>query len=121
VHHFFWLLTVSLITVHELDAIYQKEWRFFQHILGLAARVSDEAFYRVFTGLHVPLLVAILWWGGMSRGFQIGFDVFAVVHLGLHIGLRNHPLVTFNNSFSFALIGAAALSGAVHLGLLLAL
>jgi hypothetical protein len=114
-----WLSTVGLLVVHELDAIHQKEWRFFQALLGLEGRVSDETFYRIFTGLHLPLLVVILWWGGMSRGFQIGFDLFAVVHLGLHIGLRNHPLVTFNNPFSFTVIGGAALCGAVHAALLL--
>ncbi|MEO0564916.1 MAG: DUF6713 family protein [Chloroflexota bacterium] len=111
-------LNIALIFAHELDAIYRHEWRFFQALLGLSERMSDEAFYRVFTALHIPLLVVILW-AAPSRAFQIGFDIFLMIHLGLHIGLRRHPLIDFNNPFSFALIGAAALGGALHLLLLL--
>ncbi len=108
------MVNIALIVAHELDAIHQAEWRFFQAILSLSERVSDEAFYRIFTALHIPLLVLILW-ATPSRGFQIGFDLFLVVHLGLHIGLRRHPLVQFRNSFSWSLIIGAAVSGAVHL------
>jgi hypothetical protein len=111
-------LNIALIFAHELDAIQQKEWRFFQNLFGLAERVSDETFYRWFTGLHVPLLVVILW-AAPSRGFQIGFDLFLIVHLGLHIGLRRHPLILFDNGFSWALIVGAAIGGTLHLVLLL--
>ena len=108
------ILNVTFITIHELDAIYQHEWRVFFGFTTL----SDEAAYRLFTALHVPLLMFILW-NLQIRPFQIGLDIFLIIHAGLHWFLRNHPLVTFNNWFSRIWIFGGALLGAIHLLLLL--
>jgi hypothetical protein len=98
---------------HELDAIQQEEWRFF----FAALPVSDQTAYRLFTALHVPLLVFILWQMPSVR-FQIGFDLFTIIHAGLHWGLRHHPQIRFNNWFSRLWIFGAAVLGAIHLLLL---
>ena len=108
------ILNVTFITMHELDAIYQHEWRFFFAPTSL----SDEAAFRLFTALHVPLLVLILW-NLQSVPFQMGFDIFLIIHAGLHWLLRNHPLITFNNWFSRIWIFGAAFLGTIHLILLL--
>lgn len=109
-----YLVTVAfLIAGHELDAIQQQEWRFFFP----SPLFSDQTAYRLFTALHVPLVVLILW-QLHSIPFQIGFDLFTIIHAGLHWGLRNHPKIQFNNWFSHLWIFGAALLGALHLVLL---
>jgi hypothetical protein len=104
---------VSWLLIHELDAIQQHEWRFFFSWMP----ISDKAAYWLFTAAHAPLLILILW-NLQSRGFQIGLDIFMIIHLGLHIGLRNHPLVTFNNTFSRVWIYGGAALAVLHLILL---
>lgn len=107
------LVNIALLNAHELDAIQQHEWRFFPFLRPF----SDATAYRIFVAAHVPLLVLILA-NLESRPFQIGLDVFLIVHAGLHYALRNHPLITFNNPFSRLWIYGAALVSALHLLLL---
>lgn len=104
------LSAVAFLFAHELDAMQQREWRFFFARIP----VSDDAAYRLFTGLHVPLFVLILW-GLPQPGFRLGFDLFLIVHAGLHWLLRRHPLIAFNSGFSRLWIFGAALLGAAHL------
>jgi hypothetical protein len=103
-------LTVAFVTVHELDAVRNHEWRFF----FAPFRVSDEPVYRVFTALHVPLFAFVLTLYSLPA-FQTGFDVFAVAHGGLHLALRNHPLVEFSGWFSRLWIYGASVLGGLHL------
>lgn len=105
---------VFLLIGHELDAIRQAEWRFFFSWTPL----SDEAAYRLFVALHIPLVVLILW-NMHSFWFQVFFDLFLIVHAGLHFGLRNHKHVNFDNWFSWLWIYGGALLGMLHLSLLL--
>ena len=108
------MLNITFFTIHELDAIYQHEWRVFFGFTG----VSDEAAYQLSTALHVPLFMFVLW-NLQSYPFQIGLDIFLILHAAIHWVLRNHPLVTFNNWFSRIWIFGGALLGTVHLFLLL--
>ena len=102
-----------LVIAHELDAIQHHEWRFFFALTPL----SDQAAYRLFTALHVPLFVIIIW-NLQSFRFQVGFDIFLIIHAGLHWMLRNHPKIKFNNWFSRLWIFGGAFLGALHLTLL---
>ncbi|MFC5366921.1 DUF6713 family protein [Salinirubrum litoreum] len=106
------LAVVACLLVHELDAIRRREWRFFVASLP----VRDETAYRVFTALHAPLLVVVLWSVDAPIA-QIGIDSFAVVHGLAHLALRDHPLLDFGSWFSRSWIGGAALLGALHLTL----
>jgi hypothetical protein len=54
-----------------------------------------------------------------STAAQIAVDTFAILHAGVHFGLRNHPLVAFGGSFSRLWIYGGALLGALHLVLVL--
>ncbi len=108
------LATVTWLLVHELDAIRNREWRFF---FGRTA-VSDEAAYRAFTAFHVPA-VALVLLSLDSTAFQVGFDAFAVVHGLLHLALRNHPRLAFDGWFSGAWIYGGSLLGGLHLLVLL--
>ena len=102
-----------LVMGHELDAIENHEWRFFFAITPF----SDQTAYRLFTIIHVPLFVFIIW-NLQSFWFQVRFNIFLIIHAGLHWVLRNHPKINFNNWFSRLWIFGGALLGATHLALL---
>ncbi|MEL6268336.1 MAG: DUF6713 family protein [Chloroflexota bacterium] len=105
-----YLCGVACLFNHELDAIQQEEWRFFPGWSPL----SDEAAYRLFTALHLPLFVLILWYMP-SVGFRVGMDVFLIAHAGVHWLLRNHPATRFNSGFSRLWIFGGAVFSGVHL------
>ena len=106
----FLLGVAFLVMGHELDAIYQKEWRFFFALTGL----NDETAFRIFTAFHVPLFVWILL-NLNNPIFQIGFDFFLIGHAAVHWLLRRHPKITFNNRFSQFWIWGGAVLGVFHL------
>jgi hypothetical protein len=104
------LAGLAFLLAHELDAIDRGEWRFFFGFTPL----SDVAAYRLFTALHVPLLVWML--ANLNApAFRVGFDLFLIVHAALHWLLRDHHHLQFNNSFSRLWIYGGALIGALHL------
>ena len=108
------IVNVSFLLMgHELDAIQHHEWRFFFVLVPL----SDQSAYRVFTLLHIPLFVFIIW-NLRAPWFQVGFDVFLMIHAGAHWILRNHPKIKFNNWFSRLWIFGGAFLGGFHLVLL---
>jgi hypothetical protein len=108
------LVNIAWIFAHELDAIQQHEWRFFPFLRPF----SDVTAYRIFVALHIPLLAWIIW-ASPYRDFQIGFDLFLIVHAGLHWALRNHPLIEFRNAFSRLLIFGVVPLAVLHLALIL--
>lgn len=110
----FFFLGLSLILTHELDAVRQREWRIFP----LLARLNDEAGFAVFTALHVPLFLAILWGvfaGGLNRPVADALSAFFVIHVGLHLLALRHRENRFTSVLSWALIGGAGLCGALDL------
>jgi hypothetical protein len=110
----FFYAGLSLILTHELDAVRRREWRIFP---GLA-RLDDETGYALFTALHVPLFLALLWAlfdGGLERGLADGLSAFFVVHVGLHLLALRHPRNEFTGLLSWAAIGGAGLCGVLHL------
>lgn len=100
------IINVAWIMTHELDAVQQHEWR----VLPLTSWMSEEWGYRVFIMLHIPLFV-LLMVGIESRDFQFGFDIFLLIHVGLHWLFRHHPAYTFDNALSqFLIVGVAPLA-----------
>ena len=118
--HFFFLLGFCLLLVHEMDAIREHEWRLFPILQDL----PDELGYRVFTAIHVPLYVILLYVltssgaTGLNQGLITALNWFMLIHVGLHIGLRRLPNYTFRSWFSWALIIGAGAMGALDLLLL---
>lgn len=107
----FWL-GVALICTHELDAIQHHEWRLFAFLRPF----GDEIAYRIFTLAHVPLFLWFFWMAPHpARWFEIGIDLFLIIHVGLHFFFRRHPLYEFKGWLSHGLIAGAGLAGLVHL------
>lgn len=106
---------LCFLLVHEMDAVRLKEWR----LMPILSRLGDESGYLAFTALHIPLYALFFWglFGGglINRGLVIALDVFFVVHLALHVALRNRPGNEFRSAFSWALFVGAGICGAVDL------
>ena len=104
------LVNMAWIMTHELDAIQHHEWR----ILPLTSWMSEVWGYRVFVLAHIPLFA---WMMSMipSREYQIGLDIFLIIHAGLHWLFRNHPRYTFDNRLSQVLIWGGIPLGVLHL------
>ena len=115
----FFLVGFSFLLAHEMDAVRLKEWR----LLPILSGLGDDAGYRAFTSLHIPLYALLLWGlfgGGMVQyGLVVALDAFFVVHLALHVLLRDRPDNQFSSPFSWGLFVGAGLCGAIDLLLLL--
>ena len=117
--HVFFLLGFCCLLAHEMDAVRLKEWRM---LLGLSG-MDEEVGYRTFVLLHVPLYSLLLW--GILGGGEAGsvlivvLDVFFVVHLALHVFLRNLPENRFGSVFLWTLILGAGAFGGLDLMLIL--
>ncbi len=109
------LLGLSTLIAHELDAVIQSEWR----LLYILRRLPESLASSAFVALHVPLMAGILWLTthasesvhGKSR---IALAMFLVVHTGLHQRLSNYPAYTFTSPLSLALIYGAGLLGLAY-------
>ena len=94
------LVGFCFLLAHEMNAIRCREWR----ILPVLNRMGEEAGYLAFTALHVPPYALLLWGllgdGEANRGLIVGLNIFFVVHMFLHIFLRNLPENLFGSAFS---------------------
>ena len=113
-------IAVSLLLLHELDAIDKKEWR----LLFVLRRLPDEGALRWFIVLHLPLFVGLLALvaaaeSSATRWIEAGVDGFLIIHAGLHERLGSRGEHAFANPFSKSLIWSAAVLGALHLVFLL--
>ena len=109
----FFLLGLSLLFVHELDAVRCHEWRIFP---GLSA-LSDEWGLRLFVLLHIPLLYGLLEAVAAGPGPKLVavLDLFYILHLGLHLLFLRHPRNEFRDRLSWTLIVGAAICGGIDL------
>jgi hypothetical protein len=109
----FFLLGLTLLLVHELDAMRCHEWRIFP---GLSA-LPDRWGLRLFILFHVPLLYVLL--AAVAAGPEarviVVLDLFFILHLGLHLFFLRHPRNEFRDSLSWTLIVGAAVSGGIDL------
>ena len=110
------LLGVSLLFTHELDAMTHMEWR----VLPLTSWLGPEVGRLVFVALHVPAFALVLGWltshvpGRVSRA-QFWVAVFLMVHAGLHLAFSGHAEYTFDGVLSNTLIFGAGVCGGTYL------
>lgn len=108
------LTCLSLIFIHEMDAIRCKEWRI---IPGLSM-LDDKTGHIVFLFAHIPLLYWLFWQLTNSSDietFRIGFDIFLIVHLGLHLLSLKHKNNEFKDWISWTIIAGAGICGLLDL------
>ncbi|MBT7070925.1 MAG: hypothetical protein HN975_08550 [Anaerolineae bacterium] len=113
---FLFFINLSLLVIHEFDAIRRKEWRLFVFLKDL----EDELAYQIFTLLHLPFLLLIFWFLTQATApsqfsFQVIVDIFLIIHLGLHLLFRDHEHNRFSGKFSKGIIQSMAFFGLAHL------
>lgn len=114
IEHIFFYLGLSFLIIHEMDAIRCKEWR----ILPVISSLEEKTGEIVFLFAHIPLFVWVFWslsTNTESELFMKGFDVFMIVHIGLHILFLKHKNNEFKDWISWFFIIGAGIFGAVHL------
>lgn len=109
------VLGVSALMAHEMDAVDKREWR----LLFVLRRMSDEQAHRWFVSLHVPLFVGVLVLVAASESpiitaLEFAVDAFLVIHLGLHERVHAKGEVAFRSRFSRSFIWAGAALGVLH-------
>lgn len=103
-------LGLTLLLVHEMDAVHHREWRL---LYGLRS-LSDTAAYPTFLWLHVPLYVLVLWLSHLERvGIQTAtrtlVSAFLVIHAGIHSYVAGTPGYSFDTLSNLFLYGAAVM------------
>lgn len=112
--HFFFLLGITFLSMHEMDAIRCREWRIFP---GLSM-LSDKLGHIIFVFAHIPLFFFIFWQLTHSQDIEAfikGFNIFMIVHLGLHILFLKHKNNEFKDWMSWTIIIGAGLCGLIDL------
>ena len=108
----FFLLGVTFILLHEMDAIRCKEWRIFP---GLSL-LDDEKGFVTFTFAHIPLVYWIFFEMKVrNENFIYYFDIFLIVHFFLHLLFLKHKKNEFKDWISWTIITGAALCGLLDL------
>lgn len=112
--HLFFYIGLSLMVMHEMDAMRCKEWRIFP---GLSL-LSDSLGQKVFLWAHLPLFTLLF--RQLSNPIHaealiFGFNHFMIIHLGLHLLFLKHPNNMFKDLLSWSIIAGAGLCGLLDL------
>jgi hypothetical protein len=107
-------LGLSLIILHEMDAMRLKEWR----IIPVLSICSDNLGQLIFSLAHIPLFIWFFW--AMSHNCNLNrlifwFDIFLIIHVFLHLFFIKHKENGFKGFASWAIIIGAGLSGTFDL------
>lgn len=110
------IFTVSLLLVHEMDAIRTKEWKMFI----ILKDISDENAYKIFTIIHLPLyfLILILMIQGrdsINAILAYILDFFLIGHTVIHFCFRKKPNNGFISMFSKIIIYSLGFLAIAHL------
>jgi len=97
---------ISLFILHEMDAIYRKEWM----MLYPVNRLDETSAHILFTGMHFFLFMIIFIM--LDQYFYYLFwimNTFGILHLAVHIIFIKHRHNKMNNVFSMGIIILMAL------------
>ena len=113
------IFMLSLLLIHEMDAIRSKEWKMF---IGLKD-LKDDTAYKIFTIAHLPLYFVgffILAQAGSLANTVLYFimDGFLACHTVIHFCFRKHPANGFSSMFSQCIINLMGLLAIIHLCLM---
>lgn len=105
-------INLSLLFVHEMEAIRFQEWKMFIVLKGM----EDKRAYLIFLLLHIPLYTLIIWLL-LSPFFKLGFyitDIFLMAHLILHLCFLQHKCNKLNNVLSMSIITLMGMLSTLH-------
>ncbi len=111
--HEFFYIGLSLMLVHEMDAIRCKEW----HIFPGLSLLNDRLGYFVFMLAHVPLLFFLFYELNKvdNERFITWLSIFFIIHLGLHILFLKHRKNRFIDWISWTIISTIAICGLIDI------
>lgn len=98
------------MAIHEMDAVRCREWRIFP---GLSL-LSDKLGEMIFIFAHIPLFFVVfsqLTHNSNLAGFIRGFDIFMIIHVGLHLLFLTHKNNLFKDFISWTIIIGAGFFG----------
>ena len=113
---------LSLLLLHEMDAIRTKEWKMFAVLKDMAEERASKAFIIA----HLPLYFAAIFimakgWTTANFWLYCIVDIFLIGHTILHFCFRKHKDNGFTSMFSKIITYLPAILGIIHLALLLTL
>lgn len=97
-----------------MDAIRCKEWRIFPGLCLL----SDKLGHIFFVFAHIPLFLIVFYQLTNNSTLDTiikGFDIFMIIHIGLHLLLLRHKNNEFKDWISWTIIVGAGLFGLADL------
>lgn len=110
------IVAVSLLSVHEMDAMTHAEWR----LLPVLSGMEEDAARETFVLLHVPLYIGVFWALFVSSWRLLAGRIFSlaiIAHATAHFLLSGHDLYTFAAPIETLTVYGAALAGLIYLGL----
>jgi hypothetical protein len=111
-NNFFFFAGLSLILVHEMDAVRCQEWT----IIPVLSKLNEKTGYLVFTAIHIPLyFLLLLTLYKPAPGLVTGLDIFFIVHIFLHVIFLKHPKNQFTSVFSWTIILGAGIAGLIDI------
>lgn len=108
------VLALTLLAVHEMDAMTHAEWR----LLPVLSGMEDGLARDVFVLLHIPLYTGLIWTLFLGPWKQISGRVFCGVligHAAAHFALSGHHLYTFAAPIETITVYGGAFASAVFL------
>ncbi len=108
------LIGISFLIVHEMDAIRCKEWRIYPGF----SLLNDKVGQLIFVFAHIPLFFIVFYqltYISDNVVFIKGFDIFMIIHIGLHLLYLRHKNNDFKDWISWTLIIGAGLFGLTDL------
>lgn len=91
---------LSLLILHEMDAIRNMEWKMFIFLKNL----KEEVAYKIFSILHIPLIILVLY--SLTQFMRFYFflyliiDIFLILHMIIHYFFTDHEANKFSSSYS---------------------
>lgn len=103
---------LSLLILHEMDAIHCREWKMFI----ILNRLPDSTGRFIFSILHLPLFIVIFFL--LETQFETFFwilNIFSIFHLLIHGMFNKHEFNNFKSKYSFSLIIIMGLIGIISI------
>jgi hypothetical protein len=117
---FTYYTNLSLLLLHEMDAVRRREW----NMMFAVNKLADESAYIVFSVLHLPLYVMMFYLvcgfnGAWGTTMMWALSVFFVLHGVVHKAFRAHASNEFRGVYSNLIIYSMSAIGLLQMVLLI--